>query len=281
LAGSVNLPGYPDYSRSAVTTYSYDALGNLRTVMLPSGTTFEYLIDGQNRRVGKLRNGVLERAWLYEDQFRPSAELDGNGTVVTRFVYGTGVNVPDYLVISPGTSQEATYRVLTDHLGSVRLLIDATTGAIAQRIDYDEFGRVLNDTNPGFQPFGFAGGMSDPDTGLVRFGSRDYDSSVGRWTAKDAIRFRGGDRNLYAYLANDPVNAVDVTGHGSLDFFSRCKRLAGPLLLDCCKHGCEACDALALEAANPSKEQDACERDACLCAGLPPVICNNAKSGKE
>jgi len=43
-----------------------------------------------------------------------------------------------------------------------------------QRLDYDEFGRVLLDTNPGFVPFGYAGGLYDADTGLVRFGSRDY-----------------------------------------------------------------------------------------------------------
>ena len=43
----------------------------------------------------------------------------------------------------------------------------------------------LNDTNPGFQPFGFAGGLYDPDTGLVRFGARDYDAETGRWTSKE------------------------------------------------------------------------------------------------
>ncbi|WP_409525034.1 hypothetical protein [Nitrincola sp. MINF-07-Sa-05] len=39
---------------------------------------------------------------------------------------------------------------LTDHLSSVRLLVNTQTGAIAQRIDYDEFGRVLSDSQPGF-----------------------------------------------------------------------------------------------------------------------------------
>jgi RHS repeat-associated protein len=34
-------------------------------------------------------------------------------------------------------------------------------------------------------PFGFAGGLQDKDTGLVRFGYRDYDPDVGRWTAKE------------------------------------------------------------------------------------------------
>ena len=36
--------------------------------------------------------------------------------------------------------------------------------------------------------FGFAGGIYDPDTELVRFGARDYDPRVGRWTTKDPIR---------------------------------------------------------------------------------------------
>jgi RHS repeat-associated protein len=56
---------------------------------------------------------------------------------------------------------------------------------LAQRIDYDEFGNVLSDTNPGWQTFGFAGGIYDPNSGLVRFGARDYNSGIGKWTAKD------------------------------------------------------------------------------------------------
>jgi RHS repeat-associated protein len=83
---------------------------------------------------------------------------------------------------------------------------------------YDEFGRVLSDNAPGFQPFGFAGGIYDRDTGygvgtgLVRFGARDYDAFTGRWTAKDPIRFAGGDTNLYAYVGNDPANRRDPQG---------------------------------------------------------------------
>ena len=49
---------------------------------------------------------------------------------------------------------------------------------VAQRLDYDEFGTVLSDMNPGFQPFGFAGGIYDSATKLTRFGERDYDSTV-------------------------------------------------------------------------------------------------------
>jgi RHS repeat-associated protein len=73
------------------------------------------------------------------------------------------------------------------------------------------------DTNPGFQPFGFAGGLYDADTGLVRFGARDYDPEVGRWTAKDPLLFDGGDTNLYAYGVNDPVNNQDPRGEETLE----------------------------------------------------------------
>jgi RHS repeat-associated protein len=109
-------------------------------------------------------------------------------------------------------TNNTVYRFITDHLGSVRLVVNAETGAVVQRMDYDAFGRVLQDTNPGFQPFGFAGGLYDDDTGLVRVGARDYDSYAGRWTAKDPILFDGGDENLYVYVVNDPINLIDPVG---------------------------------------------------------------------
>lgn len=80
-----------------------------------------------------------------------------------------------------------------------------------QHIEYDEFGNVRSDTHPGFQPFGFAGGIYDQHTKLTRFGARDYDAEIGRWTSKDPIRFDGG-YNLYGYVFNDPINLVDQDG---------------------------------------------------------------------
>jgi RHS repeat-associated protein len=195
------------------TTYQYDSLGNLMSATIPGGTAIEYIIDGANRRIGKKVNNVLVKGLLYKNELKPVAELDGGNNVVSRFVFGSRGNVPDYMI-----TNNATYRIISDHLGSPRLVIDVATGQIAQRLDYDEFGKVLVDTNPGFQPFGFAGGLYDPDTGLVRFGARDYDPQTGRWTAKDLILFLGGDTNLYAYALNNPLNYLDIDGRqGGVD----------------------------------------------------------------
>jgi len=143
----------------STTTYEYDPLGRLRRVTKPDGTVIEYVLDGQDRRVGKKVDGTLVQGFLYEGDIRIAAELDGAGNVVSRFVYGTRPNIPEYLV-KAGTA----YRIIADHLGSPRLVIDTVTGAVVQEMTYDELGRVLADSNPGFQPFGFAGGLYDQTT---------------------------------------------------------------------------------------------------------------------
>jgi len=194
----------------ATTSYSYDALGNLVRVLVPNGAavdTIEYLIDGQNRRVGRKLNGAITHRWLYQNQLDPVAELDSAGTVVSRFIYGTRGNVPDYMVRGG-----SVYRVVSDFLGSVRLVVDTATGTVAQRLDYDEWGNLILNTNPGFQPLGFAGGIMDASTGLVRFGARDYEPAIGRWTSKDPLGFDGAATGLYTYAFNDPVNYLDASG---------------------------------------------------------------------
>jgi len=192
---------------SGTTTYTYDVLGNLIAVTLADGSQVQYVIDGQNRRVGKKVNGTVVQGFLYDGQLRIVAELDGPNAVVSRFAYGEKPNVPDYMI-----KGGITYRFISDHLGSPRLVINTADGTIVQRLDYDEFGNVILDTNPGFQPFGFAGGLYDRGTQLVRFGARDYDPVSGRWTAKDPLFFDGGDTNLYGYVLDDPINRFDPLG---------------------------------------------------------------------
>jgi RHS repeat-associated protein len=84
---------------------------------------------------------------------------------------------------------------------------------VIKRIEYDSFGNIIDDTNTSFMvPFGFAGGLNDNDTGIVRFGYRNYDPDVGRWTAKDPIFLDGGETDFYGYCLNNPINAIDPLG---------------------------------------------------------------------
>jgi RHS repeat-associated protein len=188
------------------TKYRYDAFGNLRDVYLPAGDHIEYVIDAQQRRIGRKWNGTLQKGWLYQSQLAIAAEVDASGAVTKTFEYATNGNVPDWMQAN-GT----VYRIVTDHLGSVRLVVDVN-GTVAQRIDYDAYGRVLTNTNPGFQPFGYAGGLLDDVTGLTRFGARDYDPNAGRWTTKDPIGFLGGSTSIYAYVDGDPISSLDISG---------------------------------------------------------------------
>jgi RHS repeat-associated protein len=152
--------------------------------------------------MGQQINGALVQGFLYRDELRPIAELDGRQNVISRFVYADKGNVPAYLV-----KAGATYRIVTDDLGSPRLVIEVSSGDIAQRLDYDEFGNVTGDTNPGFQPFGFAGGLYDPDTKLTRYGLRNYDAETGRFAEKDPGGFSGGP-NLYVYANTEGGSAA-------------------------------------------------------------------------
>jgi RHS repeat-associated protein len=191
-------------------TLEYDALGSLKSYKVPVGTiAYNYLVDGMGRRVvRKLRDAVTHQ-WLYRDGLNPIAELNATDAVISRFVYASRANIPDF-VIRDGK----TYRIIADHLGSPRLVINVNDiNDIPYRANYSATGvaTAVGGTSLDWLPFGFAGGMFDKSTNLVRFGARDYDPSIGRWVSKDPSRFRGGI-NLYVYSWNDPVNFRDRTG---------------------------------------------------------------------
>ena len=194
------------------TTTTYDLLGNLLEVETAGGDTLGYTIDGRNRRVERRLNGVLTGRWVYANDLAVIGELDSAGALRKRFVHATRDHDPDLLVVRNASGPDSTYGLVTDQLGSVRAVVNVNTGFVAQRLDYDAWGVVTLDTNPGFQPFGFAGGLYDPASGLVRFGVRDYDPQGGVWTSKDPSVATLKTTNLYSYAYSDPLNAADHDG---------------------------------------------------------------------
>lgn len=167
------------------------------------------------RRIGKKVGSVVKKRWLCQDGLNPIAEVDPTtNTLVARYVYGSRPNVPDLVV--RGTN---TYRLVADQLGSPRAIVNvANASDVPYRADYSAFGEATwkgaGAAALDWLPFGFAGGLYDADTGLVRFGARDYDPSMGRWMSKDPILFDGGQTNLYSFVNDDPVNRTDASGRG-------------------------------------------------------------------
>jgi RHS repeat-associated protein len=189
-----------------VTSYDYSSRGELLGVTLPDGTLIDYLHDPLGRRIAKKVNGVTTEKYLWQDLTRLLAIFDGSDNLIMRFEYADG-RMPVAM-----TMNGSTYYLTCDQVGSLRIVAN-TVANVLKKIKYDSFGNIIQDTNPSFAiPFGFAGGLHDRDTGLVRFGYRDYDPDTARWTAKDPIGFAGGDTDLYGYCLNDPVNWVDPEG---------------------------------------------------------------------
>jgi len=191
------------------TTYQYSSQGRLLEVIAPT-KTITYKHNAIGNRVEKKVDGVIAEKYLWLDKTTLLAIYDKDDVLVQRYQYTDG-NTPNSF-----TQAGQTYYIVTDHLGSPRVITDSS-GAIIKKLDYDSFGNIISDSAPAFTiPFGFAGGLYDIDTGLVRFGFRDYDADVGRWTARDPIGFAGGDTNLYGYVLSDPVNFIDQTGESPI-----------------------------------------------------------------
>ena len=187
------------------TTYSYGAMGELLEVQTPT-QTISYLHNASNQRVAKLVDGTITEKYLWANLTTLLAIYDKDSNLLQRFEYADQ-RMP-IAMVSSGTKYYLHY----DQVGTLRAVTDSSH-TIVKEIVYDTYGNILTDSNPTLKvPFGFAGGLYDQDTKLIRFGYRDYDAYTGKWTAKDPIGFAGGDSNLYGYVLGDPVGFVDPLG---------------------------------------------------------------------
>ncbi|GIW96784.1 MAG: hypothetical protein KatS3mg111_0117 [Pirellulaceae bacterium] len=119
----------------------------------------------------------------------------------------------------------SVYWPLTDHLGTVRDLVDSNSGVREHQV-FDSFGNLVHEAdfdaagNPIASShqdavdtvFGYTGRAWDADVDLQYNRARWYSPTLGRWLSQDPIGFNAGDANLYRYVANRPTNAIDPSG---------------------------------------------------------------------
>jgi len=225
-SGTATFTARDQIATVGATAYTYDANGSLTDRGADSftrdasgellaatvgGTSVQYRYDAASRRTARIE-GAETTEYLYGDPSRPSrltASRRAGG--VTSYLYDDANRL---LAIERSGTR---FYVGTDHLGSPRVVRDAA-GSTVKEIQYDPWGNLLADSNPSFDLVpGFAGGIADPVTALVRFGLRDYEPATGRFTTIDPAGLSGG-YNQYAYGSGDPVNRIDPDGLGEIGF---------------------------------------------------------------
>jgi RHS repeat-associated protein len=188
-------------------TYQPTVTGATYLNTLTNGT-FKYTYDGLSRRVAKEDSAGRKTQYLYgnPDSLQLlTASIDGNGQITVYSYNEMGL----LIALERGGKR---YYVVTDAVGTPQLLLDEN-GVAVKELRYDTYGNLQSDSNPAFELLiGYAGGLEDRDTGLIRFGFRDYDPVAGRWTARDPILVESGQTNLYAYVNNNPIMFRDPCG---------------------------------------------------------------------
>ena len=177
--------------------FVYDAFGRLAHIGIPFGPYTDLYQDGPDTAL--MHSGVRSDQPFW-----------------TRFVHGPGDDQVLAMEVyapnaepTPGTGQQFYFHA--DGEGSIRLVTDAT-GNIANRYDYDSFGRRIAVTESVQQPYGWKGRdfLAGPDIYYNR--ARFYDPVLGKFIAEDPLGFASGDTNHYAFAWSNPRNWKDPSG---------------------------------------------------------------------
>jgi RHS repeat-associated protein len=195
---------------------TYDGAGNQTSD--PQLSNLTYNSENQTSSITPSGGGVI--ALTYANTGQAERTSDGsttfvsgdygldrsvNGSTTTYFIRNNvGTVIGEHIGGSGGTS----YYYLTDNEGSITAVITAS-GAVQDGYAYDPYGQVTPvGTASVANPLGYAGGYTEPTSGIVKFGTRYYNASVGLFTQEDP----SGQNTGYLYAGNDPVNVTDPSG---------------------------------------------------------------------
>ncbi len=208
------------YTRAGTETLTYDKKGNIASRQM-GNTSAYYTWDEDNRLTGitrgnitinyqydisgrlitkKTGTSVLHYIW---DGANLIAETDGNGNIITRYVYGNDI---DEIVLATQNNQNKW--ILQDRIGSTTSTID-DRGLVIGQGTYDVYGIPRNAVTTGVQQ-GFAGMLWDDDARLYYVRNRWYDPTLGRFMSPDFIK--SSFKNQYNYAENSPAHYIDLLG---------------------------------------------------------------------
>ncbi len=206
--------------KGTTTTYRYDGDHRLLEVQRGGVTVARFTYDPFGRRVSKTTSAGT--AYYVYDGEDILAEVDAAGNLLTYYVHGPGIDEP--LAMIRGGQ---TYYYHADALGTITHLTKSS-GAIAQRYDYDSFGNITSQSGTITQPYTFTSREWDAETGLYYYRARYYDPTIGRFLSEDPLLLPRGVLNVpelledllydpslfqpYAYTTNNPPNYTDPFG---------------------------------------------------------------------